>query len=357
MLSRLRGGHVVIDQRAVGAQAPESALAGQAPARHPLLRFVVRRVAAGVATLFVVSLLIFLAVNLLPGNVADAVLGRHASPPLVAALSRHLGLDRPVISRYFSWLGGFLHGDMGQSAVALAQGEASASVSGIIGAPLLNSFVLALGAIVLVIPLSILFGTLAAVRAGKASDYAVSYSALMVGGLPEFVLGTFLILILFSELHLLPPVALVPPGASPLDNVKQLVLPILTLTGVSLAFCSRQVRAGVIEALRQDYVKLARLGGVREGRVRRRYALRNALAPSVQTFAQTVQYLLGGIIVVEALYAYPGIGSLFVQAVELRDVTEVQAIALVLAAIYIVINIVADLLVVFIVPKLRTGLQ
>lgn len=353
MRSQSHPAAAVIAQPRTEAPRPRAAVAGRA---HPATAFVVRRVAAGLATLLAVSLLIFLAVNVLPGNVADAVLGRHASPPLVAALSRHLGLDRPVITRYLSWLGNFIQGNMGNSAVALAQGQTT-PVAGIIGPALLNSLVLAVGAIILVIPLSLLLGTLAAVRAGKPTDYAVSYTSLLVGGLPEFVLGTFLILILFSELHLLPPVALVPPGASPLANVKQLVLPILTLTGVSLAFCSRQVRAGVIEALRQDYVKLARLGGIREGRVRWRYALRNALAPSIQTFAQTVQYLIGGIIVVEALFAYPGIGQLFVQAVDLRDIPEVQAIALVLAAIYIVINIVADLMVVFIVPRLRTGLQ
>jgi peptide/nickel transport system permease protein len=194
------------------------------------------------------------------------------------------------------------------------------------------------------------------VQAGRAGDYVVSYASLVLGALPEFVLGTFLILIFFSQLNWLPPVARVPPGTSPLDDVRSLVLPIMTLVLVALAFCARQVRAGVVEALRQDYVKMARLNGLPERRVLWRYALRNALAPSIQTFAQAVQYLFGGIIVVEALFAYPGIGSLLVQSVSLRDVTEVQAIAVVLATVYILINIVADLLVVLLIPKLRTGL-
>jgi peptide/nickel transport system permease protein len=219
-----------------------------------------------------------------------------------------------------------------------------------------NSFVLALATIIFLFPLSLLLGTIAAVYAGRPADYAVSYTSLVLGGLPEFVLGAFLIVIFFSEMKLLPPLALVPPGTSPLSHANNLVLPVLTLLGVSLAFSARQVRAGVVEALRQDYVKMARLGGIPERRVLWRYAVRNALAPAVQTFAQSMQYLIGGIIVVEVLFSYPGIGSLLVQAVSTRDVAEVQAITLVLAAIYIAINILADLAVVLLVPKLRTGL-
>jgi len=312
--------------------------------------------AAGVLTLAVVSFLVFLATNALPGNVAQTVVGRNGSPALIAQLTKQLGLDRPLLARYGSWVGGLFHGDLGQSAVQLTQGADNAPVAGPIGTALHNSAVLALGTLLLLVPLSLLVGTWSAVRAGRAADYAVSYTSLVLGALPEFVLGTFLIVVFFAQLHWLPPVSLVPPGADPLDDVKALILPILTLLGVSFAFCARQVRAGVAETLRQDYVALARLHGLREWRVRRRYALRNALAPSVQTFAQTIQYLFGGIIVVEALFAYPGIGSMLVQAVLAHDVTAVQAIAFVLAAIFIVINIAADLLVVFVVPKLRTGL-
>jgi peptide/nickel transport system permease protein len=318
--------------------------------------FLLRRLALGLVTLLVATVLIFLATNALPGNVSEVVLGKHASPQLVAALDHQLGLDRSLPTQYLSWLGGLLRGDLGQSAVQLANGVPDAPVSKVIGPPLVNTAVLAIGTLVFLIPLALLAGTVAAVRAGRASDYAVSYTSLVLGSLPEFVLGTFLILIFFAQLHWLQPVAGVPPGTSPLDNLKALILPIMTLLGVAIAFCARQVRAGVIEALRQDYVKMARLSGLPERRVLWRYALRNALASSIQTFAQAIQYLFGGIIVVEALFGYPGIGSLLVQAVSLRDVTEVQAITVVLAAVYIVINIVADLLVVLLVPRLRTGL-
>lgn len=325
--------------------------------RHPLVWYIARRVAAGVVTLLVASALIFVATNALPGNVAEAVLGKQATPQRVALLERELHLNDSFVSRYGSWLVGTLHGDLGQSATELAEGASSTSVTGLIGRPLFNSGVLAMLTVILLIPLSLLVGTLAAVRSGRCSDYAISYASLALGSLPEFVLGTFLIVIFFSALHVLPPVALVPLGSSPFAHPNALVLPVLTLLGISLAFCSRQVRAGVIESLRQDYVTAARLGGIRERRVLWRYALRNALAPSVQTFAQATQYLLGGIIIVESLFAYPGIGQLLVQEVLLRDVTLVQGITLVLAAIYIAINIAADILVVWLVPKLRTGFQ
>jgi peptide/nickel transport system permease protein len=323
--------------------------------RHPVLAFLLRRGAAGVGTLLVASVLIFIATNALPGDVAQVVLGRYATPQRVTQLRHQLDLDHPLVVRYGNWLGGAVTGDLGQSAVALANGQPKAPVVGIIGTPLRNSAILALGAVIVLIPLSLLIGTAAAVRAGKPSDYAVSYSALVVGSLPEFVVGTVLIAILFSSLNLLPPVALVSPGTSPLSHFDALILPILTLLLVSLAFSSRQVRAGMIEVLGHDYVTMARLSGLSERKVLWRYALRNALAPSVQVFAQTLQYLFGGIIIVEALFSYPGIGQLLVEAVNERDVTLVSGITLVIAGVYIAINILADLIVVFLVPKLRTG--
>lgn len=324
--------------------------------KHPFAAFVARRLAAGLATLFVASLLIFLATTALPGNVAQVVLGKNATPAAVSALESKLHLHESLFAQYGQWLGGVLHGDLGQSAVALAEGTQQ-SVTSLIGTPLRNSLVLALATTLLLIPMSLLLGTLAAVRAGRATDYAVSYTGLVLGALPEFVLGTILILIFFVGLNLLPPLALVPPGSSPLAHPQDLILPVLTLLGVSLAFSARQVRAGVMQALRQDFVRMARLSGLPERRVIWRYAVRNALAPSVQSFAQSLQYLFGGIIVVETLFGYPGIGQALVQAVSVRDVSVVQGIALVIAAIYILINIVADITVVFLVPKLRSGLQ
>lgn len=332
-------------------------LAGQRRHRHPLLWFVVRRLGAGAVTLLFASFMIFLATNALPGNVAETVLGRNATPELVTKLNHELQLDKPVPLRYGTWLQGALQGDLGESAVAVVQNNPETSVTSLIATPLRNSVILAVVTIVWLIPLSLMLGTFAAVRAGRAGDYAVSYTSLIIGALPEFVFGTLLITVFFSGLGLLPPVSLVPPGTSPLADVSELVLPVLTLLGVAVAFCARQVRAGVLGTLSERYVTMARLSGISELRVLWRYALRNALAPSVQTFAQALQYLFGGIIVVETLFAYPGIGQALVQAVTLRDVSSVLAITTVLAAVYIAINVVADVIVVLAVPKLRTSLR
>lgn len=334
--------------------------------RHPVIVFLVKRVIAGAATLLVASFVIFCALNVLPGNVATAVLGRSATPANTAALSARLGLDRPLLDRYVSWLGDAMEGDFGQSAVALAEAGVgqgvggdlnvhNASVASDLRTPLLNSLVLAVVAVMIIVPAALLLGIVAGAAAGRPPDYAVSYSALVIGAFPEFVLGTFVILLFFNVLHILPPVATLPPGQGPLSHPTVLVLPVLTLFGVAIGFGARQIRAGMVESLRQDYVTVARLHGIGERRILTRYALRNALAPSVQVFAQIIQYLVGGIIIVESVFAYPGIGTFLVNAVQVRDVPEVAAVALILAAIYIGVNIVADLLVVILVPKLRRG--
>jgi peptide/nickel transport system permease protein len=323
---------------------------------HPLVRFVARRVAIGILTLLVVSILVFVATNALPGNVAQVVLGRNATPAHVAALDHSLGLDKPLVARYLSWLSDAARGNLGKSAVEAAQGT-NAPVTGLLAAPVRNSLVLAVITAILLLPLSLLVGAFAALRAGRPDAYAVSYLTLVLNALPEFVFGTILIFIFFSVLDFFPPVDLVPPGTTPFQDINALVLPVLTLLGVTTAISARQIRAGMLDTLQSPYVTAARLNGIRERRVVLRYALRNALAPSVQAFAQSLQYLFGGIIVVEALFSYPGIGDLLVQAVSERDITEVQAISLVLAAVYIGINIVADLAVVLLVPKLRTGMQ
>ena len=192
--------------------------------------------------------------------------------------------------------------------------------------------------------------------ADRVADHGISTMTLIFVSLPEFVVGSALILLFFTAFDLLPPVSLVAPGDSPLSSPSTLVLPMLTLLLTSLAWTARLVRVGMVDVLRSDYIRSARLNGFRESRVVWRDGLRNGLAPSVQVFALTIQYLVGGVIVTEAVFSYPGIGTVLVSAVLSRDVTEVQAIVVLVAAIYILINIVADILVVFLVPKLRTSL-
>jgi peptide/nickel transport system permease protein len=313
----------------------------------------VRRLAAAAVTLLAVSVLVFAATEVLPGDAAGAVLGRTATPEQLADLRTEMGLDRPAAERYLDWLGGLLTGDLGDSAAGFAQGGELPiwqTISGKIG----NSLVLAGATTLLLVPLTLFFGVLAAVRAGRPTDHAISILTLAIVALPEFVIGALLILLFFTTLDALPPVTLLEEGQSPLTQPRELVLPVLTLLGASLASSIRMVRAGMIEALRSDYVEAARLAGFRERRVIVREALRNALAPSVQVLALNLQYLVGGIIVVEYLFNYPGLGRELVEAVAIRDVREVQSVAILFAAIYVAINIFADLAVLLLVPKLRT---
>ena len=324
--------------------------------RHGALAFVGRRLLAGLVTLLIVSAVTFLAVQSLPGDVSSIVLGRNATPEQVKKLDSQLHFDQPVYQRYQHWLGGVLHGDLGDSSVGLAQGLPNPKIWALISDPLKNTAILAGITILLLIPLSILLGVAGAMYADRVADHGISTLTLIFISLPEFVVGSALILLFFTALDLLPPVSLVAPGDSPLNTPSALVLPVLTLLLTSLAWTARLVRVGMLEVLRSDYIRSARLNGFRESRVVWRDGLRNGLAPSVQVFALTIQYLVGGVIVTEAVFSYPGIGTVLVSAVLSRDVTEVQAIVVLVAAIYILINIIADILVVFLVPKLRTSL-
>jgi peptide/nickel transport system permease protein len=316
----------------------------------PVVAFLGRRILGGLAALLAASVLIFAACEVLPGNTASAVLGHNATPQSIHILSQKMGLDRPATTRYFDWLGNFVTGDLGVSSVSLAQGQ-HASVGSLIASPLKNSAILAASAALLMIPLSLVLGAFAAVRAGKPADHAISLGSLVSIAAPEFVTGALLVALFFVGLHLLPPVSIVAPGADP--TPKELILPVVTLLFASLAAGIRMVRAGMYEVLQTEYVQAARLNGLPERRILTRYALRNALAPSVQVLAQNLQYLIGGVIVVETVFAYPGIGSQLVSAVQNRDITLVESIAMLIAIIYVVINLVADLIVMLLVPKLR----
>jgi peptide/nickel transport system permease protein len=316
------------------------------------LAFLGRRLLGGLVALFVASILIFAALNILPGDPASVILGRNATPQAEAVLKKRMQLDRPAPTRYVDWLGGFVHGDLGLSAVSLAQGQRETVWQQISG-PLENSAILAAIAALFMIPLSIGLGVIGPIYSGKVVDHAISILSLGAIALPEFVTGSLLIGVVFGGLDWLPPVAIVPPGANPLDKPSELVLPVLTLLFASLAAGVRMVRAGMTEVLQTEYVQTARLNGVAERRVLWRYALRNALAPSVQVLAQNLQWLIGGIIITESVFAYPGIGTALVNAVQNRDVTVVQSVAMLIAVVYVVLNLLADLVVMLLVPKLR----
>ena len=327
----------------------------RAYARHPIAAFLVGRIAAGIVTLFVASFLIFAMTEILPGNVATAILGRTATPEAIQELEAKLDLDRPLIQRYGDWVAGLVTGDLGDSGVALAYNDPNTAVSDRVLTPLRNSLVLALLAFIIFVPCALALGILAGVNAGRPVDYAASMPALALGALPEFVVATFLIVIFFSVLDVLPPVVGFAEDDWPLSHMKQLVLPVLTLVIVAIATGMRMVRAGLIDVMRQDYVTMAYLNGFPRRRVIWRYAVRNAMAPSVIVLAQVAAYLVAGILVVENVFNYPGIGRVLLDGVKNRDVIVVQTVAIILAALYIALNIVADFIVVLLTPKLRTG--
>jgi peptide/nickel transport system permease protein len=319
----------------------------------PVLAFLGRRLVGAVLALFVVSVLIFAGTSILPGDAASVVLGRGATPEAVKELNRRLDLDRPLLEQYTSWLAGFVHGDLGDSSVGLAQGAEQAPIWNLIADPVKNSLILALVTALFMIPLSLGLGALSAVFAGRPIDHLISIGSLAAIALPEFVIGSLLIGVFFVWLDVLPPVAIIPPGDDPLSHPTKLVLPVATLLLASLAASIRMLRAGMIEVLQTDYVQTARLNGVAERWVLWRYAMRNALAPSIQVLAQNLQWLIGGIIITENVFAYPGIGTTLVTAVGNRDLTLVQSVAMLIAIVYVVLNLVADLLVVLLVPRLR----
>ena len=304
----------------------------------------------GIVLIFLSSVFVFVATEILPGDPAQKVLGRYGTRENVAALREELGLDRPAAERYLSWVGDMLQGDLGRSITG-----SRAPVSELVSNRITNTATLALVALIFMTPLAIALGIWAGIRAGRPVDHAISGVTLGFIALPDFVVGSALILLFFTWAGWLPPVSLVPPGANPLETPKVLVLPVLTIVIVAVGFAIRMVRAGVIEAMSSDYVQMARLNGVRERRVIVKHALRNALAPTVQVLALTLMWLLGGVFVIETVFAYPGIGLGFVQAVIDKNLPYIQSVAVLIAAAYIVINIVADLVVVFLVPKLRTA--
>jgi peptide/nickel transport system permease protein len=323
--------------------------------RFPLLAYTLRRVLAGLGTLLVATFLIFACIQVLPGNVAEVVLGRNATPERVARLEEQLHLNDGLVSRYLDYLGGFLSGDFGRSTAALVQGS-QVQIRDVVGPALTNSVALALIVLVFFVPLSLLLGYVSGRREGNPVDHVVSTATLAVGALPEFLIGTVLIYVFFTKLGWFPPISSLPDGTSALQNLDALILPVLTLLLVSLAFGARLLRASVVDVLSKEYIAVARLNGFTPARINLRYLFPNALVPSIQILAQQVQYLLGGIVVVESVFNYPGIGAELVRAIAVRDVQEIMIIATILSVAYIVINILADIVCVLLDPRVRTAL-
>jgi peptide/nickel transport system permease protein len=313
--------------------------------------FILRRLMLGIVVLILVSILVFLATQALPGDPARAILGRSATPASLAALRRQLHLDQPVFTQYWTWITGLLHGNLGTSLAA------QEPVSTLLAPKLVNSAVLVALAAVLSIPLSIAIGAWAAFRREKAFDQASSNLLLAAAALPEFVVGLVLVILFATTvLHILPAVSTVPPGSRPWNDWLALVLPTLTLVIAVAPYVARIMRASMIEVLESDYVEMARLKGLPERTVLIRHALPNALGPVFQVIALNLAYLAGGIIVIEFVFNYTGIGSATAEAVVNHDLPVIQALAILLAAVYVVLNLLADVATILVTPKLRTQL-
>jgi peptide/nickel transport system permease protein len=315
---------------------------------HPVLTLVSQRALAGIVTLFLVSLVVFLATAVLPGNAAYAVLGHTATPARLHALEVQLHLNRGLFDQYWLWLSGLLTGSPGTS---LANGL---SVWGQVYPRLINSagLVFVSGAIGSI--LGVVRGAAAALRRGSWFDRVTSVTLLGVTSLPEFVVGIGLIVLLATVVtHVLPAVSLLPPGTYFWDTPSVLVLPVATLVIVIVPYIFRMTRAAMIEALESDYVETARLEGLSPARVVVMHALPNATPPAIQVIGLTYLYLAGGIVVVEYLFNYPGIGQGLVNAVQNRDIPMVQLIVVVLAAFYIFMNILTDVIALLATPRRR----
>jgi peptide/nickel transport system permease protein len=315
--------------------------------------FIIRRFLLGLLTLFLVSLIVFGATQALPSDPARAILGRTATPDSLAALRKQLNLDRPVFTQYTEWLGGALTGDFGDSLAA--RGE---PVTEILGKRLENSAFLILLAAVISIPLSIVLGVLTARRRDGPFDHVTSVTTLAVAALPEFVIGIALVVLFATSVfHVLPAVSLIPPEDPPWEHMKELVLPVLTLVLAVSPYIARIMRASMVEVLESDFVEMAQLKGMQERYVLWRHAVPNAIAPAIQVIALNLAYLAGGIVLVEFVFAFPGIGSAFVDAVANRDLPIVQALALLIAAVYVGLNLIADIATILVSPRLRTSLR
>jgi peptide/nickel transport system permease protein len=314
--------------------------------------WLVRRLALGALTLFLVSVVVFVATQALPSDPAQAVLGRGAQPEQLAAMRAELGLDRPLVTQYLDWLGGAVTLHMGHSLSAT-----NTSVMHLIGHRLENSAVLLLITGVLLVVLSVAAGVLCALFRDRPVDHAAQGVALVANAVPEFVVGTLLVVVFSTVVFEWLPAVSLASDQSPLSQPSTLVLPVATLLIATVPYLMRHVRGSMLDVLRSHYVEMARLKGIDERRVLLRHVLPNALVPAIQGTAATLAYLAGGIVVVETLFNYPGLGSELTSAMAVRDLPVIQACVLFLAGVYVVLNLVADILTVLVTPRLRTALQ
>ena len=304
----------------------------------PIAQMILKRLGLGVVTLLIVSAVIFFAIYLLPGDLAEELLGQARTPETVAALRADLGLNRPAGERYIQWLGAALQGDFGKS---LANGR---PIAELVNNRMANTLILAALAAVVCMPISLGLGILAALYRDKAFDRGINVVALTAISLPEFFIAYLLIFWLTVKTGWLPSLASVGPDTPWDERLEKSILPVLTLTLAVAAHVMRLTRAAIVNLLASPYIEMARIKGVRPWRVIVHHALPNALAPIINVVVLNLAYLIVGVVVIEVVFTYPGLGQLMVDSVSKRDVPVVQATCMIFASVYILLNLVADIL-------------
>ncbi|QIR86850.1 ABC transporter permease (plasmid) [Paracoccus sp. AK26] len=308
---------------------------------------ILTRLCMAIVTLFLVSVIVFAAVRFLPGDIAQQLLGQSATPENIAALRSQLGLDTPGYISYFRWLGGLLQGDLGQS---IATGR---EVSELISARLKNTLLLAGFTAIIAIPLGYLLGFLGALYKGSIFDRTSNVVALAVVSLPEYFVAYVLVVFMAVHLAWFPALSRVSPSMGAFEYVERLVLPAMSLGLVIVAYIMRVTKSSILNVLGEDYIQMAQMKGNSRARVMLVHALPNALAPIINVTAINLAYLVVGVVIVETVFVYPGLGQLLVDSVTKRDMPVVQAVCLIFAAIYILVNAMADILIVLSNPRLR----
>lgn len=306
-----------------------------------------RRILIGVATLIVVSIIVFLGTSVLPGDVAQIILGQSATPETLAVLRAELGLDQPGYVRYFLWLGDMASGDLGTSKAG------GASIASLIESRIGNTMMMA-GIVALIsIPLSIVLGLWAAMHPATWLDRIITFGTLITISVPEFFIATVLVLILAVELHWLPAIAYMSGDETGWQLMKVLAMPLTTLVIVVSAQMIRMTRAGILNVMSSPYIEMAILKGVPRRRIILRHALLNAIGPIVNVIALNLAYLVSGVVIVETIFAYPGLAKLMIDGVQTRDLPLVQACAMIFCAVYVALILISDIASILSNPRLR----
>ncbi len=312
-----------------------------------MLTYLVKRLLSIIPVLFGISVVSFTLIHLVPGDTVSVILGTNTTAVSAAALRAAFGLDRPAPLQYVTWLGGVLHGDFGQSFIT--------------GQPIFSTIMyrlpasaeLAAAAMLLSLCIALPTGVLAAIRQYSVADYAGTTLALLGLSLPSFWLATMLTIVFSVMWHLLPPAGFVPFPADPLGNLRDLILPAVALGTGLAAVVMRYTRSAMLEVVRQEYIQTARLKGLPERMVIAKHALKNALMPVVTVIGLQTAYLLGGVVIIEQIFEWPGVGKLLLNAVYQRDYPLVQGVILVVATLFVLINLIVDILYAYLNPRIH----